>query len=162
MEHFLIDETNNPFLADTLIDVPLNEVENIENYLETVVEANGFPLKCLFLTYANPMKQGLEYIASMKEAIGFYLSRKDPQPVEVMVSEEHHQDGSLHYHALVQWAMQKKKVGPRYFDYQGVHPNIQVVRNYNAVRTYIQKEDKSAYHWVNFIDLDSDDEGFQE
>lgn len=157
MEQF-IDESNNPFLADTLVDVPLTPPKDM---FETVTRVDGFPLKTLFLTYACP-KDGWGDIPSTKANVGLFLYQREPTPTEVMVSEELHENGERHYHCLVQWAMTKKKVNHDFFNFWGVHPNIQVVRNYWAVKEYITKEDKDPYHRVMYIDLDSEDEGYEE
>lgn len=137
----------NPFLVDSLIDLTVDE----DNFIRRPA---SFPLKSLLLTYSNPAQQGLGELASTKEALGDYLRDMEPGPIEVMVAEEHHQDGSLHYHAFVEWAPNQGTVGHNHFDFMGVHPNIQVVRRKFAVSNYIQKEDTHPYHFVWIIDDD--------
>lgn len=43
----------------------------------------------------------------------------------VVVGQEHHQDGNLHWHVLIEYELQKE-VRTGYFDISGEHPNIQV------------------------------------
>lgn len=135
----------NPFLADNLIDLTVDE----DNFIRRPA---SFPLKSLLLTYSNPAQQGLEELASIKVELGDHLRDLEPGPIEVMVAEEHHEDGSLHYHAFVEWAPNERKVDQHFFDFKGVHPNIQVVKKKFAVANYIQKEDREPYHFVWIID----------
>lgn len=43
----------------------------------------------------------------------------------VIVGQEHHQDGNLHWHVLVEYEF-VKEIRPTYFDVGGEHPNIKV------------------------------------
>lgn len=45
-------------------------------------------------------------------------------PDKVIVAEEHHQDGSIHYHCYLQRDSKFSTRNERYFDIVGHHPNI--------------------------------------
>lgn len=66
----------------------------------------------------------------------------------VMVSQEKHQDGSLHLHVLAQ---SKKKFdirNARVLDLEGYHPSIETARGtYEQVRTYMTKEDSEPWEF---------------
>lgn len=151
-----VDEENNPFLAS---QEPIMDVWDLPT---------GFPLSGLLLTYANVNQQlrrtlpdgAVEVIPSIKERIATFLIQHNPTPSEVMVAEEHHQDGSPHYHCWINYPPSDRRVDSRHWDFEGVHPNIQVVRKEFAVKNYITKEDKDPFRWVQFIDLTLNDEGY--
>lgn len=88
------------------------------------------------LTYSNVEGQG--WIEFTKEDLCTSLKRKGAS--YVLVSKETHQDGSPHFHALVQFPKKKDIRNSRYFDFGGVHPNIQVVQNLAAWTTYVKKD----------------------
>lgn len=125
--------------------------------------------KGLGLTYSNVAQQ-LRYQesynppgrpsswSSMKDALLAFLVSSDPKPVQVRIAEEKHQDGSYHYHVYIAW-LGNHRVDHRHFDWRGVHPNIQFLRNPRAWNRYIEKDD-TPLEWVLTILLDSDDEGY--
>lgn len=88
------------------------------------------------------------------------LQLPDNDPQHIIVAQEHHQDGALHFHVYIQWLVPHANVGTDYFDIWGMHPNIvQVINQDNWVR-YIQKEDAAPFIWVPIFFLDaSDDSG---
>jgi len=43
-----------------------------------------------------------------------------------IIGQEHHQDGNIHWHVLVEYEAQKEIRNQRYFDLGGEHPNIKV------------------------------------
>ena len=59
---------------------------------------------------------------------------------EVIVSKELHQDGNTHYHVYAKFSRKKDIRNNRYFDYKGIHPNIQSCRNILAWKQYIKKD----------------------
>nr|ACO83231.1 C1 [Tomato leaf curl Sulawesi virus] len=64
----------------------------------------------------------------------------------IRVSQEKHQDGSLHIHALVQFKGKAKFRNARHFDIshpnssRSFHPNFQGARSSSDVKSYIQKD----------------------
>lgn len=57
-----------------------------------------------------------------------------------VVGAESHGDGGRHLHAYGEWESKYHTRDPRKFDVNGQHPNIQPVRNRNAVVDYVKKE----------------------
>lgn len=93
--------------------------------------------RTFFLTYSNCKKQG--WLTCDKETLfGFLKGLIDCK--YLIVCEEKHEDGELHYHALVISKNKKDVRNSAYFDYHGVHPNIQIADNIAAVTTYIKKD----------------------
>ena len=60
----------------------------------------------------------------------------------VILAQEQHKDEGIHYHACVRF-VKRRELGPRFFDFQGYHPSIEVVRNEVAMTQYILKDDVS-------------------
>lgn len=84
-------------------------------------------------------------------------------PHHIVVAQEHHQDGTLHFHVYIQWLTPHSNVDTSYFDVWGMHPNIQQIRHQDDWVKYIQKEDASPFIWVPIIFItDSDDEGIDQ
>lgn len=59
--------------------------------------------------------------------------------VSVIVAKELHQDGGTHYHCVVAFDRKVDIRDERYFDFEGVHPNIQTVRRIKDVLAYVTK-----------------------
>lgn len=95
----------------------------------------------------------------MKDYFFEKLKATTPEPAKIRIAEEKHQDGSFHYHCYVQYVGLVVEVGPCHFDIDGIHPNIQQLRNPHAWNQYIQKDD-DPLEWVVTIVLDTDDEGY--
>lgn len=95
----------------------------------------------------------------MKDYFFDKLQALDPQPAKMRIAEEKHQDGAFHYHMYLQWVGRVVEVDHKFFDIDGLHPNIQQLRNPHAWNQYIQKDD-DPLEWVVTIYLDSDDEGY--
>ena len=64
------------------------------------------------------------------------------KPIYVGVSQEKHKDGTPHVHALIKLRDKSRITEPRFFDFEGRHPNILRVRDIDAltVMRYIYKE----------------------
>lgn len=141
------------------------QITNEHHFSLTPFVCNG---KGIGLTYSNVAQQlereattnGLVTVNSTREALLFHLRMLEPHPVKVMVSQETHQDGSHHYHAMCQWLGAPVRVGPRHFDWNGIHPNIQQLNRPQAWDNYLRKEDEEPLEWVLTIALDDDDLGY--
>lgn len=137
----------------------------IDDYFTTrTFKLNG---RGIGLTYSNVAQQLLRRtyhgeldVDSMRGALLNHLRYLEPHPVKVMVSMEHHRDGSVHFHAMCQWLGREVEVDHRHFDYEGCHPNIQQLRNPHAWDRYLRKEDQEPLEWVLTIALDDDDLGY--
>jgi hypothetical protein len=99
---------------------------------EEGAEPKRFQGRNFFFTYAQAGA-----IESKNALLSFLLAT--PHAKNAIVSKEDHKDGTPHYHAYVHYD-RKKDVGPRHWDFQGVHPNIQSTRDIKAVVTYIVKD----------------------
>lgn len=63
-----------------------------------------------------------------------------PSVTYVLLSEEQHQDGNKHFHALLQHKKKMHIRNAQYFDLLGHHPNIQATKNIQAWKNYIKKD----------------------
>lgn len=98
---------------------------------------SGFRLNCrwIFLTYprAEDGEQRLERgtIYEFLEADGCCCWA---------IAKELHEDGAVHYHALVHYPNKRNIKRANYFDLLGHHPNVQAARDPRSVFTYIGKD----------------------
>nr|UBJ26197.1 replication-associated protein [Red panda feces-associated genomovirus] len=92
-----------------------------------------FQGQCVFLTYAQA-----ERIEDKQELVTFLQGRG--QPNKILVAQEFHEDGGIHYHAIVSWETRRDIRDVRYFDLRGVHPNMQVTRKIKDVLRYVTKD----------------------
>nr|UDN65845.1 replication-associated protein A [Digitaria streak virus] len=76
---------------------------------------------------------------------------KSWNPIYILVASEHHADGSLHSHALVQTEKQVNTTNQRFFDILEFHPNIQSAKSVNKVRTYILKNPVEKFERGTFV-----------
>ncbi|CAO98857.1 Rep protein [Chickpea chlorotic dwarf virus] len=93
-----------------------------------------FQSKYVFLTYpkcSSPRDDLFEFLwEKLTPFLIFFLG----------VATELHQDGTTHYHALVQLDKKPWIRDPSFFDFEGNHPNIQPARNSKQVLEYISKD----------------------
>lgn len=54
----------------------------------------------------------------------YHFSEKGKQIVNYLIGEEYHENGELHYHAFLEFDSRIDTCDPRYFDVDGLHPNI--------------------------------------
>lgn len=92
--------------------------------------------KHIFLTYPRA-----ERIASKGDLL-LFLRDKVPTPIKWAIAEETHQDGGIHYHALLAYQSKVDIRDIHFYDYQGHHPNIQSARAPKQVLLYVVKEDR--------------------
>jgi len=73
---------------------------------------------------------------------------------QVMVAQENHEDGSIHFHAYVNFIIQDGKyIRQDYLDLFGIHPNIEQLENKHAWVAYINKQDKDLVQFFEVLDL---------
>lgn len=90
-----------------------------------------FNAKNFFLTYAQcpaPKEELLEHLKTLSTLKW------------CVISEETHEDGEQHLHAVGEWNARVDWTSESCYDYLGFHPNIQVPRNILATITYVKKE----------------------
>lgn len=73
-----------------------------------------------------------------KEALHEYLLTFFPQ--KLITCRETHEDGGVHYHAVLQFATRQDFRDERRFDWQGHHPNIVVARAPKRAVEYVAKD----------------------
>jgi hypothetical protein len=91
-----------------------------------------FNARNVFLTYP-------QCAIPLPQLLAFLWTR--PNVVYACVSSEKHVDGQLHRHAFVQFSKPLRTRDPRYFDFEGCHPNVQGARNSESTLKYVKKED---------------------
>lgn len=94
--------------------------------------------KNYFLTYSQAP------LIETKEELREFLLSKGAEVV--VVAQEHHQDGGIHYHAWVEFS-DKKHITEKFFIFKGYHPDIGKMRDVKrssraAAIKYLTKEDK--------------------
>nr|AMN14234.1 Rep A [Chickpea chlorotic dwarf virus] len=93
-----------------------------------------FQSKYVFLTYPKCSSQRDDLFEFLWEKLTPFLI------FFLGVATELHQDGTTHYHALVQLNKKPCIRDPSFFDFEGNHPNIQPARNSKQVLEYISKD----------------------
>lgn len=73
-----------------------------------------------------------------KEIILDHFKTFNPQ--YLLVAQENHQDGGIHFHALLMFDTKKNIKTSTHFDFQDEHFNIQATRNIKAWMKYIEKD----------------------
>ena len=90
--------------------------------------------KTFFLTYSQcPVEK--EIMRRHLENLG--------RITKLAIGQEHHQDGNLHLHCLVQYSKKINVRSPEFFDYEEYHPSIESPRNIQASINYCCKEDSN-------------------
>lgn len=122
-----------------------------------------FHLTHIGLTYSNVDQQAerlglqpLNHDLLKIELKNHLYNLHERKPHHIQVAQEKHQDGRLHYHCYVRWFGQGIRVPHTFFDYQGIHPSVEQLRNPYAWRKYISKDD-DPLDWIQVIDLNTDD-----
>lgn len=96
-----------------------------------------------FLTYKGRSESG---IAIDKQMLAGYLLKLNTHdrrvvPTKYMVSEQMYDSGQPHFHVILVYPKRKQITDPTHYDFRGIHPNIQCMRNMKAALTYLQKQD---------------------
>lgn len=84
----------------------------------------------------------------------------DNNPQFILVAQEYHLTGELHYHCYIQWLEPHDDVTQEYFDLWGMHPNIQQIRDQQDWINYCKKDDMAPLEWVKHLFDSTDDEGY--
>ena len=99
--------------------------------------------KVFFLTYKGTSVFGQKLD---KFSLAEFLLKQNPndrsvKPEKYLVCQEKYDTGQPHYHVILVYQKRKHIERPDYYDYLGVHPNIQTMRNMRAAIDYVHKED---------------------
>lgn len=73
------------------------------------------------------------------ETIEFHLKLK-PHVSYCIIARELHQDGNPHFHAMLLLNKKLNTTNPRFFDIEGFHPSIEVVKNIEKCLKYCRKD----------------------
>jgi len=90
--------------------------------------------KAFFLTYSQTQIG--------RDVITQWFSRQSRMK-RVVVGQEHHQDGNMHWHVLIEYEVEKDLRAGTFFNIQGEHPNIGVWTRSRG-QTF---EEWFKYHW---------------
>ena len=123
-----------------------------KNHTKNTTKIFLLQAKVFFLTYKGGSKAGFRL--TKKGLADFLLSNPNDRsikPVSYLVSEQAYLSGEPHFHVILEYDKRKQVISPGYFDYQGVHPNIQTMRNMKAALQYVHKQDLEPLTNINII-----------
>ena len=104
----------------------------------------NFIMRCrtFFLTYPGTF-EGREI--TRQELVKFLITEnpndRTVRPQKYMVSRQTYESGQPHLHVILVYPHRKGVGRPDYFDYLGLHPNVQLMRNMRAALQYMHKQD---------------------
>lgn len=108
-----------------------------------------FNSKTICLTYSNVSKQANqgdrpeEYLL-LPDAASITKFLRDKHQREsvlyICTSTERHKDGERHYHVAIKLKQPLRTRDSRFWDYLGIHPNVQSARSFNAWVKYVKKD----------------------
>lgn len=105
--------------------------------------------KTVFLTY-----RGVTDLAAQitRQELANFLIWENPnertvRPQKYLVCRQVYTEGQHagepHFHVILAYAIRKNIQNPNHYDYLGIHPNIQAMRNMKAALQYVHKQDSS-------------------
>ena len=100
--------------------------------------------KCFFLTFKGTTPEN-RAISKDQLVQFFYHNPNDRSnseaPIKYHLCLQQYADGQPHIHAIVLYHKTKDIKNPLHYDYDGIHPNIQQMRNLKAALVYAAKTD---------------------
>ena len=97
--------------------------------------------------FLTPMRfQGTHFGLTYSQANGLLSStiverlKKEKNLRYYCISQEKHQDGGIHYHVHLEYSRRKDVKNETYFDIDGKHPSIEVVKHPTSWNTYCKKD----------------------
>jgi len=107
--------------------------------------------KVYFLTYKGIFDSG-EKID--KNQLANYLLKQNKndlklRPEKYLICQQMYDSGEPHFHVILIYPKRKDVTTQDYYDYLGVHPNIQTMRNMKAALQYVHKEDPNPVTNMN-------------
>ena len=102
-----------------------------------------FSSKTYFLTFKGISENGVRV---SKKGLAQFLFKDCPTnaklaPQKYLICQEMYDSGEPHFHAILVYPIRKRIKMSNAFDYLGIHPNIQTMRNMKAALEYVYKED---------------------
>ena len=109
--------------------------------------------KCFFLTYKGVTDSGEKLT---KENLANFLLNQNPnqrtsKPEKYLICEQTYEDGTPHFHVILVYPRRKDIISPDLYNYLGIHPNIQTMRNMKAALEYVHKEDSVPYTNMDIV-----------
>ena len=106
-----------------------------------------------FLTYKGLTDSGQKIT---KQQLANYLLNQNPndrtlKPTKYLVCEQTYEDGTPHFHVVLVYQKRKQVATQDYYDYLGIHPNIQTMRNMKAALDYVYKQDLHPYTNMDIV-----------
>ena len=103
--------------------------------------------KCFFLTYKGLADSGQKLT---KQNLANFLLKQNlndriAKPEKYLICEEMYDSGEPHFHVIVVYSKRKNLISQEHYDYLGIHPNIQAMRNMKAALDYVYKEDPTPH-----------------
>ena len=107
--------------------------------------------KCYFLTYKGISDFGQKIT---KQGLAHYLLHQNSNDIKVkpkkyLICEQMYDSGQPHFHCILTYDVRKEIISQNFYDYLGIHPNIQTMRNMKAALQYVYKEDPHPYTNMN-------------
>lgn len=116
---------------------------------------NSFKLRAttFFLTYKGLDSSGTPLT---KENLANFLLHQNPhdrtvKPDKYFVCQQTYESGQPHFHVILIYSKRKQIIRPDFYDYLGVHPNIQTMRNMKAALNYVCKQDTCPVTNMNLV-----------
>ena len=99
--------------------------------------------KTYFLTYkgSSPFGEILTKQSLKNFLVYNNVFDRKVKPVKYHICQQMYDDGTPHFHAILVYDRRKRVERPDYYDYLGIHPNIQTMRNMKAALEYVRKQD---------------------
>lgn len=109
--------------------------------------------KMYFLTYKGTLDSGQKIT---KQTLANYLLNSNPNDIKIrpekyLICQQMYDSGQPHFHVILVYSKRKQIVCQDHYDFLGIHPNIQIMRNMKAAFQYVYKEDPHPYTNMNVI-----------
>lgn len=129
----------------------LGKKKSIKENLSKINNKLYFQAKTYFLTYKG-ISDANEVIT--KDSLAEFLTKENSNdrsvfPEKYLVCEETYESGENHFHVILIYSKRKQIRDVQHYDFLGVHPNIQTMRNMKAALDYVYKEDKQPKTNIN-------------
>lgn len=109
--------------------------------------------KVYFLTYKGISDSGQKLT---KESLANFLLNQNLNdrklaPKSYLICQQMYDSGEPHFHAILIYQKRKQIINPNSYDYLGIHPNIQTMRNMKAALDYVYKQDPHPYTNMDIV-----------
>lgn len=99
--------------------------------------------KVYFITYRGTTDSGRRILK--QNLANFLLNHTPPdrglKPQKYLICEQMYDSGQPHFHVILVYPKRKQITRSDYYDFEGIHPNIQTMRNMKAALEYVHKQD---------------------